>query len=136
VDRGPDFGEIALGPLQAAGGRRANVQAHLTGVHFAIIGPDDADNGDVDFRKIPSAAPKPMRQMRIGDATIVYGRFNANATNHIKRSQLQRRSRPKPALASDAARIAVDRISATPRSMDQSSSVSVQLSLRIGASDS
>jgi hypothetical protein len=50
-----DFGEIALGLLQATGGRRANVQAYLTGVHFAIIGPDigpdEADNGDVDFRK-------------------------------------------------------------------------------------
>jgi hypothetical protein len=46
-----DFGEIALGLLQATGGRRANVQAYLTGVHFAIIGPDEADNGDADFRK-------------------------------------------------------------------------------------
>ena len=32
--RGLDFGEIALGLLKAAGRRRANVEAHLAGVHL------------------------------------------------------------------------------------------------------
>ena len=34
-----------------------------------------------------NAAPMPMRQIRIRDAMIVYGRFSANAANDIKNSQ-------------------------------------------------
>src|SRR5580698_9016523 len=84
------------------------------------------------------AAPIPIRQMRIRDATIVYGRFNANAASDIRKSQrrrLQYQSRPKPARESDGTQKSPStEFRQRQEAWIQSSNDPIWLSLRIGAS--